>query len=182
MAVSLDWFESIKVEFGAGILWFRESSPGELEIGVSSDISVEILTRLKNLPHAPFEHLADLTAYDEHPKSPRFFVVYELISMMRKQRCSVVAQVKDNESPTIRSISNQLWSGANWLEREVFDMYGINFEGHSDLRRILLPPSFKGHPLKKDFVVDHRQEFSESVNSDLGFDPFGTTIVSGSKE
>jgi NADH:ubiquinone oxidoreductase subunit C len=89
----------------------------------------------------------------------------------------VVVRIPNNESPQLRSISNDLWKGANWLEREVFDMYGIDFLGHQDLRRILLPSSFKGYPLRKEFVADYRQKFPEIVDEEAVFDPFGNTII-----
>ncbi len=183
MAISHDWAEQVKKEFEADLLAVRESSPNEFEFSIKPERAKALLEYLKNLPHGPFEHLADLTAYDEFPKNPRFFVVYELISMMRKMRCSVVAPVSDKGGVCqIETVCTDLWPGANWLEREVYDMFGIEFTGHPDLRRILLPPSFKGHPLQKDFVVDYRQEFPQTLKADPGFDPFGNTIVAESKE
>jgi len=78
--------------------------------------------------------------------------------------------------PSIATVSD-LWLGANWLERETYDLLGIQFQGHPDQRRILLPPSFHGHPLRKDFVVDYRQKFPEAVGENETFDPFGNNIV-----
>jgi NADH-quinone oxidoreductase subunit C len=91
------------------------------------------------------------------------------------KRCRVVVFAKDDSSPRLTSVID-LWPGANWLERETYDMFGIIFEGHPDLRRILLPPSFNGFPLRKDFVVDYRQDFSNDKNESI-FDPFGNTVL-----
>jgi len=173
--MSPEWVEKVKNQFGEKILGVRESAPGELEFTVKPSDSVLLLTYLKNLEGGAFDHLADLTAYDEFPKTPRFHVVYELISMTRKLRCSVIAQLPDDQQPSAPSITD-LWVGANWLEREVFDMFGVHFIGHPDERRILLPQQFKGHPLQKNFIADYRQKFPEPL-SDETFDPFGNTII-----
>jgi NADH-quinone oxidoreductase subunit C len=132
---------------------------------------------LKDLQASGYIHLADLTAYDESPVSPRFKVIYELISMKDKKRCAVIVPLSDVD-PKIQTVTD-LWQGANWLERETYDMYGIVFENHPDLRRMLLPNSFKGYPLRKDFIVDYRQEFDKSLIDEGMFDPFGNTLVRG---
>lgn len=175
---TLDWIESFKTRFSDRILSVRESAPGEPEIKVKAEAAYEILEALKTLPGGGFDHLADLTAYDEHPATPRHHVVYELISMHRRQRAAVVAVCASNDNPSIRSIVS-LWGGAGWLERETFDLCGIHFDGHPDLRRIMLPESFVGHPLKKDFVVDYRQSFPKAAEAEPTFDPFGHTVVRG---
>ena len=178
---NLDWFEKIKTAFGDKILASRESSPGELEITVAPSDAHALASALRGLDGGPFDHLADLTAYDDFPKIPRYHVVYELISMIRKQRCSVVVRLLDDSKPECPTITS-LWKGANWLEREVFDMYGIQFLGHPDQRRILMPEAFVGHPLQKNFTFDYRQKFAETVNDDGLFDPFGNTIIQKTKE
>jgi NADH-quinone oxidoreductase subunit C len=174
------WYPAVKEAFGSAILSERESAPGELEIMVHPDKAYALLETLKKLPDGPFEHLADLTGYDETQGPVRFHVLYELISMLRKERLSVIAPVS-NEAPAIRSIC-ELWAGANWLERECFDMLGIRFEGHPDHRRLLMPESFQGHPLRKDFVVDYRQTFKSDAGEGDIFDPFGNTIVQGAED
>ena len=163
------WIQDIIKKFSAN---YRESAPGEAEFKVDAKVAHSLLCELQNKGYV---HLADLTAYDEFPHSPRFHVLYELISLKEKKRCSVVA-VLDNDNPEIATATD-LWRGAGWLERETYDMYGIIFDGHEDLRRILLPPSFKGWPLRKDFIVDYRQEFEKQVLDEGIFDPFGATLV-----
>ncbi len=145
------------------------SLPSEPEFLVNSQNLKALLTELKE---KGYTHLADLSSYDEFPKTPRFHVFYELISMQDKKRCRVVLALDADVAPTV----TDLWNGANWLERECYDMMGIQFEGHPDMRRILLPPSFKGSPLRKDFVVDYRQDYEKSLTED-SFDPFGATLV-----
>ena len=170
------WFEKFESHHGKQIVSTRESAPGELEITINAKDVQEVLGSLKSADGGSFDHLSDLTAYDDAPNSPRFKMVYELISMQRKERCCLIAQCESDETPAVDTVVS-IWKGADWLEREVYDMYGIHFNGHPDLRRILLPEAFKGNPLRKDFVVDHRQQFEGSSASDQVFDPFGNTII-----
>ena len=173
------WFEKFEAHHAAEILSVRESAAGELEITIDAKDILEVLSSLKGADVGSFDHLSDLTAYDDAPNSPRFNVVYQMISMQRKERCSLIAVCQNDEAPSINTVIS-VWKGAGWLEREVYDMYGIHFVGHPDLRRILMPEVFKGHPLRKDFVVDHRQEFdleSSSAKDGELFDPFGNTVV-----
>jgi len=167
-------FEELKTKYNLSV---RESAPDEPELKATIESFRDLL---KELQQASYVHLADLTAYDESPATPRFYVVYELISLQDKKRCSVIVPLNDAD-PKIPTIID-LWKGADWLERETYDMFGIVFEGHPDLRRILLPNSFKGFPLRKDFVVDYRQEFDKKLVEEGLFDPFGATVVRGKSE
>lgn len=97
-----------------------------------------------------FNFLADLTAVDYPKREKRFEVIYQLYSFPRNQRLRVKAALGENE--TIESVTS-VWAAANWLEREAFDMFGIRFNGHPDLRRILLPDEWEGHPLRKDYHI-----------------------------
>jgi NADH-quinone oxidoreductase subunit C len=172
----MDLVDKVQSLLGGKITGVRESAPGEPEFRTTPEHVLEVLKALKSLEGGPFDHLQDLTAYDEHPKSPRYHVTYILISMLRKQRCLVVVDL-DDANPAIPTVTG-LWKGANWLEREVWDMYGIHFVGHPDPRRILMPDAFKGHPLRKDFLVDYRQQFPETSEENVpSWDPFGTTVV-----
>lgn len=174
--MSTEWFSAIESEFTTKILSKKEQAPGELEIKVKNPDHLALLRKMQSDEGGAFVHLSDLTGYDEHPKSPRFHVVYNLISMKLKTRAAVVVVVESNEKPQVESVTS-LWAGANWLERETYDMLGIEFLGHPDQRRILLPPSFVGYPLRKDFLVDYRQQFAAPVDEEQTFDPFGNTIV-----
>jgi|GEM_PF-1485486 len=174
------WYHDIKTRFAGKVLLERESAPGELEITIGKEDAKDLLKALKGMPVGAFEHLADLTAFDNAPSTPRFHMVYELISMTQRLRCSVIVPLDEVIQPKVDSICD-LWKGANWLEREVYDMYGIHFEGHPDLRRILLPDVFVGAPLRKDFIADYRQEYVGAAQNEAQatFDPFGNTVVKG---
>ncbi len=116
----------------------------------------EIFRFLKEDPKLDFNFLTDLTAVDYLGKKvPRFEVVYHLYSFRAKRRLRVKIPVPEEE-PTVDSLT-PLWKGANWLEREVWDMFGIRFRDHPDLRRILLYEEFQGHPLRKDYPVNKCQ-------------------------
>jgi NADH-quinone oxidoreductase subunit C len=100
---------------------------------------------------AGFELLADVTAVDWLDRRPRYEVVVNLLSLQHRLRLRVIAEV-GGEAPTIPSLV-PIWPGANYAEREVFDMFGIVFEGHPDLTRILMPDEWEGYPLRKDFAT-----------------------------
>jgi NADH-quinone oxidoreductase subunit C len=102
-----------------------------------------------------YDMLMDLTAVDYLGKTPRFEVVYHLYATGANQRVRIKARVSE-EVAEIGSIT-ALYASANWMEREVFDLYGIDFKGHPDLRRILLYDEFEGHPLRKDYPKERRQ-------------------------
>jgi NADH-quinone oxidoreductase subunit C len=102
-----------------------------------------------------FDMLADLTASDYWPAEPRFHVIYTFNSLGGRQRISLRVPV-DGESPSLPTIEG-LYPNANWHERELWDMFGITFEGHSDLRRILMPYDWEGHPLRKDYPLGYEE-------------------------
>lgn len=102
-----------------------------------------------------FNMLADLTAVDYPKKEKRFEVVYQLYSFSRNERLRV--KVPLGEGETIESVTS-VWAGADWLEREAFDMFGIRFDHHPNLRRILLPDEWQGHPLRKDYGILQQDE------------------------
>lgn len=126
---------------------------GELNIIVQS---AEIISVLKNLLTIEgFSTLIDITAVDYPENAQRFEIVYHLLSMNNNIRVRVKTAIKDGQS--IQS-AVEIWPVANWFEREVFDMYGVLFENHPDLRRILTDYGFEGHPLRKDFPLTGYQE------------------------
>lgn len=120
----------------------------ELTINVAPSNLVGFLGFLKNDPSCRFSTLVDITAVDYPERDLRFDVVYHLLSMYRNQR--VRLRVSIREEDLVPSITSE-YPAANWFEREVFDMFGILFSGHPDLRRILTDYGFRGHPLRKDF-------------------------------
>jgi NADH-quinone oxidoreductase subunit C len=102
-----------------------------------------------------FDALTDVTAVDYLGREPRFEVVYQLNCLTQHHRLRVKAPVPGDD-PSIASVT-PLWKAALWAEREVWDLFGIRFVGHPDLRRILMYPEFEGHPLRKDYPVNKRQ-------------------------
>jgi NADH-quinone oxidoreductase subunit C len=121
---------------------------------------IELLSFCRDDPQLHFDMLMDLTAVDylKYPgreDGPRFEVVYHLYSVSHNHRVRIKTRVEEDD-PAVPSVV-ELWPIANWFEREVWDMFGIRFEGHPDLRRILMYEEFKGHPLRKDYPVNKRQ-------------------------
>ena len=123
---------------------------GELNIYAERDQIVALATFLKRDPMCLFEMLIDICGVDYPQRNQRFDVVYHFLSMRMNQRVRV--KVKTDEETAVPSLV-ELHAGANWFEREAFDMYGVRFAGHPDMRRILTDYGFEGHPLRKDFPL-----------------------------
>jgi NADH-quinone oxidoreductase subunit C len=131
---------------------------GEVTVTVAPANYVAAATMLKEAPGCRFEQLLDLCGVDysdyrngEH-EGPRYAVVSHLLSVSMNQRVRLKVFCGDDDLPVVESLT-PLWNSANWFEREAFDLYGIVFEGHADLRRILTDYGFIGHPFRKDFPV-----------------------------
>ena len=122
---------------------------GELTLEIAPSRIVSVCVFLKH--DQQFERLSSVTAVDRYPAEPRFEVVYHLHSLARKERLRLKCRL-GGERPEIESVTS-VWRSANWYEREVFDLFGINFTGHPDLRRIMMPDDWEGHPLRKDYPV-----------------------------
>jgi NADH-quinone oxidoreductase subunit C len=132
---------------------------GDETIVVDPASIVEALRTLRDDPELAMNFLVDLTAVDYFGREPRFEVVYHLRSFKTGARLRVkapIAEPEDGSHPLIDSIA-PLWACADWMEREVWDLYGIKFRGHPDLRRILMYEEFVGHPLRKDYPKEKRQ-------------------------
>lgn len=131
---------------------------GELTIEVAAADYLEAMTLLRDTPGLQFEQLIDLCGVDytnwkEQPwDGPRFAAVTHLLSVALNHRVRVRVFATDNDFPAVDSV-NELWASANWYEREAFDLYGIVFNGHPDLRRLLTDYGFVGHPFRKDFPL-----------------------------
>ena len=123
---------------------------GELTLSVPTDSVVGLLQFLRDDPMCRFLQLIDICGADYPNRAKRFDVVYHLLSLHRNQRVRVKVQVGEGE--TVPS-AIAVWPAANWFEREAFDMYGIQFADHPDLRRILTDYGFSGYPLRKDFPL-----------------------------
>jgi NADH-quinone oxidoreductase subunit C len=122
---------------------------GELTLTVPSESIVDALTAIRDAGYNAFE---DVTAVDWLPSEPRFQLSYHIVSHQYKERIRIKTWVSSDD-PAIQSIT-PVWPGANYYEREVFDLFGIRFEGHPNLRRILMPEEWIGHPLRKDYPVE----------------------------
>ncbi len=122
---------------------------GELTVDIAPERIVETCEFLKH--SMQFERLSTVTAVDRYPSEPRFSVVYHLQSIAGKERVRLKCRLS-GEHPEIDSVTT-VWRSANWFEREVFDLFGIRFRNHPDLRRILMPDNWEGHPLRKDYPV-----------------------------
>ena len=159
-----------------------ESTCGELTYELSAEHLLQVTTELRDLPQFKFEQLVDLTGVDylgygqvewstlqstgtgfsrgvarasqqvDKSTSSRFAVVYHLLSVANNVRLRLRVRIADNDAPMIDSVVD-VWASANWFEREAFDMYGIFFKHHPDLRRILTDYGFIGHPFRKDFPL-----------------------------
>ena len=123
----------------------------EVNVTVQKKDIFEICKFLYSDPDLQYQMLTDLCGVDFFPESPRFEVVYLLHSMKKQQRLRLKVKVGDSES--VSSVES-IWKAADWLEREVYDLFGISFDNHPDLRRILLWDGYEGHPLRKDFPVE----------------------------
>ncbi len=151
----------LKGKYGSGIEPLTYL--GQNYMVVDRSLIPEILQVLRN--EEQFDYCVDITAVHYPKREKQFDVVWVLYSFSRNERIRVKTQIADGE--TIAS-SVAIWATANWLEREVFDMFGIRFDGHPDLKRILLPDGWKGHPLRKDYGI--LQQDSEWVQINLGIE------------
>jgi NADH-quinone oxidoreductase subunit C len=122
---------------------------GELTLTVAADSLREAFIALQAAGYNFFE---DMTAVDWYPSAPRFQLSYHILSHAYKERIRLRLMV-DEADPSVESITS-IWPGANYYEREVFDLFGIRFEGHPNLRRILMPDDWEGYPLRKDYPVE----------------------------
>lgn len=136
----------------------------------------EVARFLRDAPEAQMDMLVDLTCVDWLGREPRFEVVMHLLSLTKGHRLRLKASVgdEDGEGAEIDSVS-ELWGSANWAEREAYDMFGVRFTGHPDLRRILMYPEFIGFPLRKDYPAEQIQPLVpyREVENIEKLEPFG---------
>jgi NADH-quinone oxidoreductase subunit C len=157
-----DQIERINSKY-KGVILDSHDFRGDQTITVQKNILIDLFKFLRDDPDLDFKFLMDLTAVDYlNRKDSRFEVVYHFYSLKHNHRLRVKAPVNEDDC-TIDSVSS-LWKTANWYEREVWDLYGIKFNGHPDMRRILLYEEFKGHPLRKDYPINKRQPLIGPLN------------------
>ena len=173
--------ETVKAALGGRIADIA-AALGEVTLTIRAVDLIEAMTLLRDRPELRFEQLIDVcgvdygsfgkAAWDGEPSEsgarPRFAIVYHLLSLANNWRLRVRAFADDDEMPVIESVIN-IWPSANWFEREAFDLYGIVFTGHPDLRRILTDYGFIGHPFRKDFPL--------SGNVEMRYDPDQQRVI-----
>jgi NADH-quinone oxidoreductase subunit C len=125
---------------------------GDTTIVVPRKVLRSIAEQCRDIEELKFNLLTDATCLDRYPLEPRFELNYQLVSIPFKKKLTIRVKLSGSD-PVVDSLF-PVWKGANWLEREIFDMFGIQFTGHPDLRRILLPDDWEGHPLRKDYPVE----------------------------
>ncbi len=143
--------EKIKERFPEEVLEVKEFR-GQVSVTLKKERIIDILSYLHDDPDLFLDYLVDVCGADYlGKKEKRFEVVYHLYSIRHRHSVRIKAEVP-GEKPSIDSVV-PIWAGANWHEREAYDMYGIVFNGHPDLRRVLLPEDWEGYPLRKDYPV-----------------------------
>ncbi len=162
MAQLIQIVELIRSRFPAAVEEVAEFR-GQVTLRVTPDCLVPVSTFLRDDDDCAFDFLSDVSGVDYWPEEPRFGVNYHLTSTRFRQRLRLKVRVAgpDPRVPTVTGV----WPGANWFEREVFDLFGIAFAGHPDLRRILLPPEFRGYPLRRDQpMVQEEVQFTHNAD------------------
>jgi NADH-quinone oxidoreductase subunit C len=188
--MSVRALEALKEKFGDAIVE-THSNWGDDTAVVKPEVWKEVCRFLRDDPKMAFDMAIDLCGVDFPDRTPRFEVVLHLYSIGKRQRLRLKARVGDAEGDgaEIDTVAD-IWVGTNWFERETFDLMGISFKGHPDLRRILMYPEFEGHPLRKDYpanktqpLVPYRTEEEAGVTLDkqapFGLDegmPFGRNV------
>jgi NADH-quinone oxidoreductase subunit C len=151
--------KQLREKFGGAVLEVkmpRETATDVPVIFLKKESAIEILAYIKNTTGFEYDFLSDITATDESPDTERFHVVYQLFSHVNFCRIRIKVKLRDGEEmPTLINV----WAGANWAEREIWDMFGVKFSGHPDLRRILMDDRWVGHPLRKDYPLRGYQIF-----------------------
>jgi len=153
--------EKYKARFGASL--DALSFVGQNYFTVDRSVIPKILQSLRD--EDQFDYCVDITSIHYPKREKQFDLLWILYSFSRNERIRVKTQIADGE--TISSVVS-IWPTANWLEREVYDMFGIKFDGHPDMKRILMPDDWKGHPLRKDYGI--RQQDQEWVQINLGIE------------
>ncbi len=146
--------EVLKQKFGSAILDHHQNY-GDETVVVDRASILEVMKFLKQNAACPFNLFLDLGGVDYPNRNPRFELVYHLYSLPRNRRIRIKTALPESDLK-IRSVIS-VWESADWFEREAFDMFGIHFEGHPNLKRLLMWEGFQGHPLRKDYPIDKRQ-------------------------
>lgn len=141
---------------------------------VDRDALPRVMRELRDRAELGFRLLAELTAVDYWPREPRFEVLYILVSIEHRQRLRLKVRLPGDDAH-VATISG-LWPAANWLEREVWDLFGIAFDGHPDPRRLLMPEDWEGYPLRKDYPVQIRMRPETSQPMQMTAEEFQANV------
>jgi NADH-quinone oxidoreductase subunit C len=144
-------------------------------IDVSRDDVHAIAIALRDRPELDFKLLAELTAIDVWPREPRFEVTYILVSLTRKHRLRMKVRLHGADAH-LATVSD-VWPAANWLEREVWDLFGVAFDGHPDPRRLLMPEDWEGYPLRRDYPVQIRKTPTSSEALQVTAEEFRANVM-----
>lgn len=140
------------LEWNSAVIQSLKFDRDEMSIVIDRAHIREACSLLRDHKDFAFEFLSDVTCVDWYPSEPRFEVIYHLLSISKKERVRLKVRL-DGSSPVVESVT-PVWAGANYFEREVFDLFGIRFTGHPYLRRIMMPEDWNGNPLRKDYPVE----------------------------
>jgi NADH-quinone oxidoreductase subunit C len=161
----------LRATFGTAIGRTAVARDGETVVFVQPDALLRVLQWLRDTPDHLYDYLVDVTAVEYRDRERPIEVVYFLRSLARRTDLRVKVELDPREEMAVDSVVG-LWAGANWLEREVYDMFGIAFRGHPDLRRILMWETYaEGYPLRKDFPLRGRFSRAEQVRQALAVNP-----------
>ena len=166
-------FDALRSLLPGVVMERTETSDKQETIVVQTDRVLEVCRMLRDRPELGFVFLADITAVDFWPREPRFEVVYHVASSTARLRLKVLVS---GSAPHLRTVQS-VWPGAGWLEREVWDMFGIEFDGHGDLRRLLMPEDWQGFPLRKDFPVQIRMKARASEPLQVSEEEFRANLA-----
>jgi NADH-quinone oxidoreductase subunit C len=147
----------------------------QIAIAVSRDHVVDVARVLRDAPELRFAFLAELTAVDVWPREPRFEVVYILVSIVNRLRLRMKVRLPGHD-PHVATVSD-IWPAANWLEREVWDLFGVAFDGHPDPRRLMMPEDWEGFPLRKDYPVQIRMTPTASEPLQVSEEEFRASLT-----
>jgi NADH-quinone oxidoreductase subunit C len=154
-----------------------ESAPSvdlQTTLYISRDDVPTVMRELRDRPELRFAFLAELTAADFWPREPRFEVIYILVSIEHRRRIRLKVRLGGDDTH-IATVSG-VWPAANWLEREVWDLFGISFDGHPDPRRLLMPEDWEGYPLRKDYPVQIQMKPNISEPMQVTADEFRANV------
>lgn len=151
--------QRLRDNFGDRIEIMPSAADGMDTVRVKREDIVDMCKFLREEDDLDYDLMRDLTCVDYIREKPRFEVVYHLYSIYHGHEVRLKVRLEEQD-PTVDSVTD-VWRGANWYEREAYDLYGVRFNNHPDLRRILLYPEFVGHPLRKDYPIDREQPLYE---------------------